>query len=588
MRDPLSLGLVNRLRQTWRDSAIAIGTAAAVAFPVLCLILGVLLIWQRGLYSDDYGVYNKVVDLESDQVRLYIPPGLARQPGWGAAINLGAISAVNEFAARSLRAGILAVNVLLLAWLIQRLLGQRLATVLSAWLFAVPIFAYDSLLWTSTVHYNLGLLGGLICLHAACTVFTQPQRLWRWGAVAALSMSLAVWVHEQAGSIVFLVPAVGSLLAWQGRAPTYGRVLRQSAALLAVPVAFSLFLVLFAYGPTQQTMVGRGAMDMSVMTALSRIPEYITRLQWITVSPSWGQRVYSDALSWGVFALQTARRTQVVLAAALLAFALAVALWHGETGAKLARRRELVAIALVCILWAGVAMVVPGVFVGRQALETRMLYIPFAGASVAAAALLCLAARLAPSTWGQRLALLCTGLILLVSSIGALGLSRAYAARSALDQKQVAALVAAAPGDYLPRDAHIVPLAWDVHLLGRTGAVNRLLRGVFETPWSAEGAMHRAYRRTDLRAVVGNQWAPIRFAYIPASGATAGQLRVRDRVMPIERTLVFTYRDGVAYAVERLTFQSKGGARAVVAFPIAAALRQAGLPTMENHTVPAP
>jgi hypothetical protein len=176
---------------------------------------------------------------------------------------------------------------------------------------------------------------------------------------------------------------------------------------------------------------------------------------------------------------------------------------------------------------------------------------------------------------------------LLVSTVCMLGYARAFAARSALDQQQIGALKRSVPAPYLPENSILVPVAMEERLFAHTDRVDRLLVGVFERPWSAGSATRAAYRRPDLSAITGNRWAPLRFEALEGQTSPPTQFRINSSTLPVQRTVLFTYRDGRAFAIERLTLSNQDGSQHTIDFPIAGELRRGGIPTIDSVAVPA-
>jgi hypothetical protein len=156
-----------------------------------------------------------------------------------------------------------------------------------------------------------------------------------------------------------------------------------------------------------------------------------------------------------------------------------------------------------------------------------------------------------------------------------------YAARSQLDQRQLAALVRAVPAKYLPGDAYLVPVHCEEPLFAGRDTVNLLLTGVLETPWSAHGALSMAYRRRDFVVHTSNRWLPMTFTRIPGTDRKADGLKINGTRMPLERTILFTYRDGKGCAIENLTLSEPDGSLHRLHLPAADRLRRHGLPTTD-------
>ena len=104
--------------------------------------------------------------------------------------------------------------------------------------------------------------------------------------------------------------------------------------------------------------------------------------------------------------------------------------------------------------------------------------------------------------------------------------------------------------------------------------------------WFRRSSIQVAYRRTDIRGLATNRWDDLRVEYVDGNATTPAQLRVQGVLVPVAKTVFFTYSPGSARAIESLTLQGADNAQRVVQFPIAAALRTAGIPTVSNIALP--
>jgi hypothetical protein len=60
-----------------------------------------------------------------------------------------------------------------------------------------------------------------------------------------------------------------------------------------------------------------------------------------------------------------------------------------------------------------------------------------------------------------------------------------------------------------------------------------------------------------------------------------------DATVPVDKTVFVTYQSGVGQAIESLTLRAPDGSQEIIRFPIAEALRAAGVRTQENIVVQA-
>ena len=147
---------------------------------------------------------------------------------------------------------------------------------------------------------------------------------------------------------------------------------------------------------------------------------------------------------------------------------------------------------------------------------------------------------------------------------------------------QVASLLRTLPPRYLPADAYLVSYSTEEHLFGSADRLSKQLVGVFQRPWSANAALKRAYARDDLHVLTPHEGQ----ITLPG-GDDKGEpvLFVSREQVPVDRTVLFTYRSGSALAVESFAFKQKRRPKRTVRFPIAAALHRDDLPTLEEIMV---
>jgi hypothetical protein len=543
---------------------------------VLALLLAYLVVWQRGLYADDYAVRTWVIDPATGGWRSILDP--ARYPFFPlrpVAIQLddllGGLLLWNEAALRVVAALGAGMNSLLLAALAFRLTGSRLVAVASGWLFAVPLFAFEAVLWTvGNAHYVFPTTLALLSLHAYCRAVAGTGRSRTWATLATIAFTLSVAAIEQFVTVALLVPFLPG-----GRPDEAPRArLRRRLAVVAPAVVVSL--VLFAlYASGNRMTVARGGLDPHPLHVLQRLPAYATRLWLLTLSPEWGLPLAREAWARGAAVVSGSWEALALAGGALAALVVLLVSWRGDPAGRDGDRAAARALALGA-LWFVSAYLFPSILIRDQASPSRLLYFPMAGASLAVGA----AARLATGRQrgAERAALAACAGLLVGSAVCMAGYASAYAERSRLDLRQIAAFRRAVPASLLTPDVCLVPVATDERLFGADDATSRLLGGVFETPWSTIAAIGLEYRRTDVHAVAGSRWSPLRFAF--AAGPGGNELRVQGAAVPVRRTVVFTYRDGSVLPAESLRFERREGGARTVPLPAGGALRAAGVPAI--------
>ncbi len=111
---------------------------------VACAVVSYLVIWQRGLLTDDYSFHAQVVNAVTGARRLYIPREANRVLAFFVDVNLAGLLPAYEWPVRLLAALITAANALLLGALVYRLTRQRLLLVVTARLFLAPVYAHQA------------------------------------------------------------------------------------------------------------------------------------------------------------------------------------------------------------------------------------------------------------------------------------------------------------------------------------------------------------------------------------------------------------------------------------------------------------
>jgi hypothetical protein len=139
----------------------------------------------------------------------------------------------------------------------------------------------------------------------------------------------------------------------------------------------------------------------------------------------------------------------------------------------------------------------------------------------------------------------------------------------------------AIPPAYLPRDACLVLITTDENLFGRPDLVSGTLDGVFETLWSATGAVHMAYRRLDLSVAICWRWGAPEFRSTPGQGPGPRGLAINNQPVVPEHSVIYAWGSNGGSVIEDLTLrQGDGSAPRVIHFPIAECLRRHGHPTI--------
>ncbi len=556
-----------------------------LAFFVACLVLSYLSIWQRGFYTDDYSFHNNAVDITTGAWRLYLPERLDRPLAFFVDMNLAGLVPEYELFVRIVAALFAGANALLLAWLVKRLVRSRFMSIVTAWLFLSPYIAHQAVLWIAAYLYVFSLFFVLLFLHASINAFTHPQTRGWWTLAAVACYAIAVGFGEQAALSVVLVPVLAIALAAQKRISGYRSAATHCAALIAIPAVLALSVAWFGYR-TAGMVATRGGMDLTIGGLLNKTAQFTDRFMQLTIRPNTGLRLTVEAGKLGVHRLIDSPATMLLFIAAFLLLLFTVRYWSNDRQGCLSVR-GLLALLGVCLAWLAGATLFPGITLPRQGLTSRMLYLPLAGASVAGATAAWLIVGRLSSLRAERMIVLAAGGALLASSLCMMGYGRAYQARYALDQRQLASLKQALPAPYLPQGAYVVALELDERLFGHNDGMSVIMLGALQTRWSAPEMLNQIYQRSDLHSVARTGELAKKVEYTEAQGATPAELRVMDEPVPIDKTVLFVYKDGASRIIESLVVRQSDGARLTVRFPIAEKMAADGLPTLRNYPAPA-
>ncbi len=557
---------------------------------LLCLLLGYLSVWQRGLYLDDYINRNAAINPLTGQWRplgdpFRIPYFPTRSLTWLLVTTLAGLAPAHELLVRIGLAAGAGLNALLLGWLAYRLLGSRLAAVVAGWLVLMPIFAQEVVLWIGSSGYLLAAAFMLLFLHACWSALTHRCGFLLWLALASLAFLGSLLCVEALVATLGLVPLLALAAgARSGHLALWQRAMRGGALVVAPLLAGTALYRLIYYGSSY--VASRGGLDLSPGGLVMRAQGVLAALVWKTVAPGWGLALLAEGFTLGVGVVV---HTPVAAALFVLTVAAAIftlATWPADREAAQADAWRHGLVAATGLAWAVGTLLLPVSLVPGQMLEPRLLYFPMAGLALAVGATLSWLAQRLRRPLAERTVLAITGLLLLGATLCLAGDARAYAARSALDQQQLAAFLRALPPADLPPDVFLVAVDTDERLAGVGDPLAQTLTGVFETPWSAYGALTAAYRRPDLWLITGSRWAPPRFAYLGGHKLVARPVTVDDRGLPLDRTILFRYRDGQMWLIRALTLEDPNGATHTVQFPLAEALAQPGQPVLAEVRVP--
>ena len=208
------------------------------------------------------------------------------------------------------------------------------------------------------------------------------------------------------------------------------------------------------------------------------------------------------------------------------------------------------------------------------------MYFPWIGFTLGITALLeyvirTLAGR---ALWPGRLVILSVGIVFLAGILTLAGFAQVYRLRAEYDQRQISALMKAAPN--IPRDTRIVLLP--IHLDERSvtfstrndSLLDKYLFGVYETHWSAKAATQMAYKYPEIEAITSNRWDHLRFTEVHTSlNGNVDQIVVNGRPAAINQVLAFTYEDDKVVLLSPLVLASPDGAEVNLPLPLVERVR---------------
>jgi hypothetical protein len=552
-----------------------------IAFASVCLIIAYLLIWQRGYYMDDYLLRNLVVDpvtsarapVTSWAFPFFPVRSLSRIVFYVSLLNIPE----HEFYVRTFTAVMQAFNALLLGLIINRSLRSKLAAVVGGGFFLFPVFAAEAVLWATVAVYVYSTTFALLFIFYLQSALATSKHLIRVSIFGAVAFAVSLLIQEPNVPVYGVVVMFGAVALTEIQPAERGRTLKR---ILVYMIPATIVLLLFALAYKYSDFVSsRGGVDFNLPDWLARVETYLYKFAWLTASSHWGLLLLQGSFARGINTLLSSGKGILLLGLAVVLLVLTILSWAPDQPLVRPRYRTGVMLFITGLTWMFVTMLVPGSLGKQQILEYRLLYFPTAGAAVAVSALFWMVSTVLRShkNWDKVL-IGVAGLAVLLSSITMLGYAKLFAQRSNDDRRHIAAVVNTIPSTYLPPYTNIVPYNFDRGLSpGR-----RFLSGVFESNWSAMAALHAAYHRLDLNAIVTTRWADWRFAL---DGNDSLRIQIQDFSVPIAKTLIVAYENGRALPIKSLSIVMTDGSTSVVTFPIAENLARDGVPVMETLTV---
>ena len=550
------------------------GGLAARAFPALVWFLATFsLLGTLGRYTDDYALSGRDPVLGAMnwaaspfersyfwrpllQVSLHYGQGLL----WNHWPVLHLLCALSH-----------GLTALALFAVLRRLILSPLAAGLGALLWMVMATHYEVAFWFTAI--TTGIPAGL------AMVLVLIMIRWARGggrglvvAMGVLGFVIPCW-YEQPSMVVAALP-LAYLAACPEGEPWRRRLTRALVPTVICGLAVVVYVALLV-GTAPTTVRGGAGSFVRSAEVPGRLSEFAGQMRWMfgTIVPASVAAGFRNG--WQVLGEGPIWRIALLALAALTAWP-----WVAR-GAAVAptapvhpvRRGVVVAMGLV-VFATGWLPMIP---VRGQIAETRMLYFPALGASIAlAAALDGVLAALA----GRRRARVAIGVggavCVLAGSVSLFGWQAAMRERGRTDAAQLDALRRTFPAP--PPDAVFVPLD-DAYRPMRTGTVaDHLLVGWTGTPWSAPKALQHAYGRIDVHSTSKGNWETVRVTHVDETGFVfGGELspKAGDAVpggtrVPWSRAIPYMIApDGRVLPVARIVVR-RGGATVVIRPPLVA------------------
>lgn len=547
----------------------------------------------RGLYADDYAYKRHAVDLATGAWRPRLGDPFFRPLSTTITLNLAAAIPDVETPVRIVWALMHLTNAALVGGLTYRILRSRLAAALSILLSLVPVSASESLLWHSGASGSgLGLTMFLLSIHL---LLTAIQREKRWIAPACAGMfcvALMLLTYEQYAVGMVSLPLFSIFTPHgQGKSRIENLDMFRRAGLLTVIGILIAWLYWFLLLSRSPAIGSRGGLEFNVHDLFAvRVGEVVRGAAFLTVG-EWGLGgMWRLAFRLGIDQASREPITLVALGILIVTLIGMVAssggltsddtMPHSDTQAR-------VGLFLIGISWSVLAFV-PALIIRHQAVVIRMLYFPWAGLALSSAVLgESLHRVLARRHVGLgRIVIVAVASVYVVGILILAGFAHVYRFRAEHDQRQMSALIKAAPS--LPRASEVVllPIHLDErsvsHATGRDNRLDLYLEGAFERVWGAENIARIAYKHPDITAITATRWEHFHFTDMHKSPhGDVDEVVVNGRRVAAHQLLAFTYADDRVVLVNRLVLVDSNGTAVNVSLPLVDRVRTSGSAVQE-------
>ena len=567
----------------------------------VCLWLGYLLVWQRGLYWDDWyagAIVRDLRTLEWQPVRIPFERG-SRVITWTVYPYLVALLWTHEFPVRLLITVCAGLNGLLLGWLVYRMLRARLPAVIAGWLFLMSNFA-PLLTATSAYVFMTGFV--LLMLHAiwSALVVDRFQYVWLSGGILALLIAL-LWVEAAVG-IVSLVPIMG-ILGYVQQPEARRRAIVYRTVLYTLMLTMAV--VLYALWVTTTPIAQLRGVTTDISMIIQRAYNWLRAFYYATLdSPNRYYLMYIVGVNYctsSVFGT-------VLLSVISVVLVLTVATWKSEQS-QYSNITQISVMSVFGIVWFLVTFFIPFVFVLGQEFGQYMMYIPLAGGGVLIGSLIGLITSVIRRYDIQRVLVGVFGVLLMILSICMVGSARLYQVRYETDREVFTTLARLVPPEAISERVQFIPVNLEYSLSGKENMLSPFLDSALEEFWAAEGALTIAYsgkvptRHIHIQYIAAPRWHPATFserisdepANPPCSRfarntdtAAKGSPTLFVQGCPVdsERAIVFTHRNGELALVRTLTLQRSDGTTRIIELPVVSRLAARGSTVIETLVIP--
>lgn len=544
-----------------------------IIFGLICLVISYLVIWERGLYSDDYTFRVLAIDPVSEAVTPFLSIPNDHFPmrilAWLTTAKATAWLPEYEFGVRFLLAILVGVNSLLLGILVHRILKSKSAAVISGWLFVSPVFSSEAVLWLSTISYLISTGCAIAAIILVGSISGREQSRGKMLALAAVFFTVMMFSFEGAMTAIGIIILISFIAAYQKNKSVFDSVKSSVLNSALLVIVFGIIVFIFRQSPL---ISNRGGVDTNLSFLVDRSASFFERSYWLLFSGEWGLVLLGESFIRGYDGLVSSMWGLLLLFCALISLIITFLTWRENTLEISPRYRIGILFLLTGVLWTVFSILIPGIFSKGQIVEYRMFYFPTAGASLTiAAGFWLLAKALGFNQIFIRAAVGVTGIIVLLSSIIMLGYCQLFAERFEIDQKQLSAIKELLPPEKnLPPNTTLVLYKFDDNSnfkYPNQKTSNKLLFGVLESEWAATDALKVLFKRKDLTVITQNRWGSWNFkTNLPAADK---QLEINGKPIDPYSTLFITYQNGKAYLINHLTLDSEDDSHQTIKFPLA-------------------